>query len=58
MSTGCEWCDQIGPDEFRSLAQRHEAHRAFHDFGRAVWAGLVKPWAEPAARWLDRVLTR
>lgn len=56
--TGCEWCDQIGPDETRRLAEYHEAHRAFHDFGRVIWAEMVEPWAIPLVGWLDRALTR
>ncbi|GIG27173.1 hypothetical protein Cde04nite_34170 [Cellulomonas denverensis] len=51
--TGCDWCDEIGPDETPWLAQRHEAHRAFHDFGRAIVDALT-----PVVRWLDRKLTR
>lgn len=58
MSTGCEWCDEIGADVSPWLAQRHEAHRALHDFGRAIMAEMVNPWAQPTVSWLDRVLTR
>ena len=54
----CEWCAEVGPDETPWLAQRHESHRAFHSFGRTVWAQMVEPWAIPAVRWIDRGVSR
>lgn len=52
--SGCDWCDEIGADETPWHAQRHEAHRAFHDFRRAVRVHMIEPWALPVVEWLDR----
>lgn len=56
--SGCETCDQIDPDITRTTSNFRDAPRYMHDLGRAIWAGLVKPWAQPAVRWLDRAFTR
>jgi len=52
--SGCETCDQIGPDITRTISDLRDVHRAMHDIGRIVMADVL----EPALRWIDKALAR